>query len=70
MMTFKKQNKRKKYSSTKIKARNILPNPSYLRFKPQDFDKDAFIIDILTSVIQNLNPVGLDRKLETELENN
>ena len=40
-----------------------------MRFKPQDFDKDDFVIGILTCFIQNLNPISSDRKLETEFEN-
>lgn len=60
-------NERKKnvYSSTKIKARNILTNLSYNRFGKQDFQKKSFIVDITTFIIQYLNLIALDRKLET-----
>ena len=59
------EKKKSAYSSTKIKARNILTNLSYNRFGKQDFEKRSFIIDITTFIIQYFNLIGLDRKLET-----
>ena len=56
------------YSNTKVKARNLLTNVSYRRFKQFDFFKDSFVIDILSFLVQNFNPVNLDIKLETEKE--
>ena len=35
-------------SSTKVKARNLLTNLSYRRYKQQDFNNLSFIIDILS----------------------
>ena len=65
----KKETKRKTdYSNTKVKARNLLTNVSYRRFKQSDFYKDSFLIDILSFMVQNFNPVNLDIKLEIEKE--
>ena len=57
--------RRKDYSNTKIKTRNLLTNVSYRRFKQSDFSKSGFIIDILSFLLQNFNPINLDRKLDT-----
>ena len=57
---------RKNYSTTKVKARNLLTDVSYRRFKPTDFNKDNFIVDIMTFLTQNFNPINLDRKLDVE----
>ena len=56
------------YSSTKIKARNMLTNLSYNRFNDSDFQKRSFIINVATFIVQYLNLFSLDRKLETENE--
>ena len=53
-----------KYSSTKVKTRNLLTNVSYRRYKPEDVKKKNFIIDVFSFLTQNLNPTGLNRKLE------
>ena len=47
-----------------------MTNASYRRFKPEDFAKTAFVLDVFTFLVQNLNPIALDRKLETEVERN
>ena len=57
-----------KYSSTKVKTRNLLMNVSYRRYKPEDVEKTNFVIDVFLFSTHNLNPTGLDRKLETSLE--
>ena len=59
---------RKNYSSAKVKARNLLTNVSYRRFKQTDFSKDNFIVDIMTFLTQNFNPINLDRKSDVEKE--
>ena len=65
----KKETKQKSdYSSTKVKARNLLTNVSYSRFKQSGFYKDSFVIDILSFMVQNFNPVNLNIKLEIEKE--
>ena len=65
----KKEMKRKSdYSNTKVKARSLLTNVSYRRFKQSDFLKDSFVIDILSFLVQKFNPVNLDTKLEIEKE--
>ena len=60
--------RRKDYSNTKVKTRNLLTNVSYRRFKQSDFNKDSFIIDILSFLVQNFNPINLERKLDIEKE--
>ena len=60
--------KRKDYSNTKVKTRNLLTNVSYRRFKQTDFNKKKFIVDIMSFLTQNFNPINLDRKLDSEKE--
>ena len=48
------------YNNTKVKARNLLTNVSYRRFKQSDFNTFSFLVDILSFVVQNFNPVNLD----------
>ena len=57
-----------KYSNTKVKTTNLLTNVSYRRYKPEDVEKTNFVINVFFFLTQNLNPTGLDRKLETSLE--
>ena len=57
-----------KYSSTKVRTRNLLMNVSYRRYKPEDVEKTNFVIDVFLFSTHNLNSTGLDRKLETSLE--
>ena len=64
----KKIKRRKDYSNTKVKTRNLLTNVLYRRFKQSDFNKDSFIVDILSFLLQNFNPINLERKLEMEKE--
>ena len=56
------------YSNTKVKTRNLLTNVLYRRFKQSDFNKTNFIVDILSFLVQNFNPINLDIKLDTEKE--
>ena len=56
------------YSNTKVKARNLLTNAAYRRFKQSDFLKDSFIIHLLSFLLQNFNPINLVIKLELEKE--
>ena len=66
-IVLKKQFKRRNdYSKAKVKTRNLLTNVSYRRFKQSDFLKDNFIVDILSFLVQNFNPVNLDIKLDAE----
>ena len=64
----KKMKQRNDYSNTKVKTRNLLTNVSYRRFKQSDFNKTSFIVDILSFLVQNFNPINLDIKLDTEKE--
>ena len=52
---------RKDYSNTKVKTRNLQTNISYGRFKQSDFKKNSFIIDILSFLVQNFNPINLEK---------
>ena len=60
--------RRKDYSNTKVKTRNLLTNVSDSRFKQSDFNKTSFIVDILSFLVQNFNPINLERKLDVEKE--
>ena len=60
--------RRSNYSNTKVKRRNLLTNVSYRRFKQSDFHNSSFIVDILSFLVQNFNPVNLDIKLDLEKE--
>ena len=55
-------------TNTKVKARNFLTNASYRRLKQSDFNTSSFIVDILSFLVQNFNPINLDRKLDNEEE--
>ena len=44
----KKKKKKSNCNSTKVKARNLLTNLSYRRYKQQDFNNVSFIIDTLS----------------------
>ena len=57
-----------KYSNTKVKTKYLLTNVSYRRYKPGGIEKTNFVSDAFSFLTQNLNPTGLDRKLETPLE--
>ena len=56
------------FANTKVKARNLLTNVAYRRFKITDFNKTNFIVDILLFLVHNCNPTNLEFKLETEKE--
>ena len=55
-------------SSTKVKARHLLTNVAYRRYKANDFDHFNFIVDILSFLLQNFNPINLDRKVDQKDE--
>ena len=63
-----KQKTTTKYSNTKVKTGNLLANVSYRRYKSEDVEKTNFGINVFSFLTQNVNPTGLDRKLETPLE--
>ena len=60
--------RRRDYSNTKVKTRNLLTNVSYRRFKQSDFNKASFIVDILSFLVKKVNPISLERKLDIEEE--
>ena len=64
----KEMKKRADYSSTKVKTTNLLYNVSHRPFKQSDFNNQSFIIDILSFMVQNFNPINLYIKLEVEKE--
>ena len=69
MTSFQKKMKRRKdYNNTKVKTRISLTNVSYRSFKQSDFNKNSFLIDILSFLVQNFNPINLERKLDIEKE--
>ena len=59
---------KKKYSSTKVKARNFLTNISYNGIKNKDYENRSFVIDIFAYLILYFNPYNINGKFETELE--
>ena len=59
---------KKKYSSTKVKARNFLTNISYNGIKTKDYENRTFVIDIFAYLILYFNPYNVNGKFETELE--
>ena len=64
------QKKSKPYSNAKVKDRNFLKNIAYRRYKDSDFQKDNFVVDVFSFLIQNLNPTVLDRKFDSDIERN
>ena len=64
----KQVKRRSDYSNAKVKARNLLTNVTYRRFKHSDFMKDSFVIDILSFLVKKFNPINLEIKLEPEKE--
>ena len=62
------EKKKSNYSTTKVKARNLLTNVSYRRFKDSDFENENFIGDLLSFIILYASPIGINRKLDTEDE--
>ena len=59
---------KKKYSSTKVKARNFLTNISYNGIKEKDYENRSFVIDIFAYLILYFNPCNVNGKFETEFE--
>ena len=66
----KKMRQRKDYSNTKVKTRNLLTNVSYRTSKQTGFNKKNFIVNIMSFLTKNFNPINLDRKLDLEKEGN
>ena len=64
----KEMKRRSDYSNTKVKTRNLLTNVSYRRFKQSDFNNPSFIVDSLSFLVPNFNPINLDIKLDMEKE--
>ena len=53
----------RKYTTTRIKSRNLLSGISYVGINKEDFYNENFTCDVYLSVTKNLNPFLLDRKL-------
>ena len=66
--TQKNLKKSKRYSNTKVKARKLLTSIAYRRYKPADFEKSSFVLDIFSFLLENLNPTQLDRKFNSETD--
>ena len=60
----------KKNSTAKVKARNFLTNISYRCYKLKDFKNEAFLIDIYSLVLQNLNTLMINTKFDIENNRN
>ena len=48
----------------------MLTNASYRRFKPEDFEETTFVLDAFTFLVQNSNPIALNRMLKTDVKRN
>ena len=46
------QKKSKPYSNTKVKARHFLTNIACKRYKDSDFQKDNFVVDVFSFLVQ------------------
>ena len=57
---------RKRYSTSKIKARNFLTNIAYRRHKKSNFSNCNFVIDVYSFLLQNVNPLMTDKKFDNE----
>ena len=57
---------RQRYSTTKVKVRNFLTNIAYRRYKKPDFENSNFVIDVYSFLLQNLNPLMIDRKFDND----
>ena len=64
----KEMKRRSDYSNTKVKTINLLTNVSYRRFKQSDFNNPSFIVDSLSFLVPNFNPINLDIKVDMEKE--
>ena len=64
----KERKEKKKYSSTKVKARNFLTNISYNGIKNKDYENETFVIDIFAYLILYFNPYNINGKFETDIE--
>ena len=62
--------RRNDYSNTKVKTKSLLTNVSYRKLKQSDFRNSNFIVDILSFLVQNFNPINLDIKLDRERTRN
>ena len=57
---------RKRYSTTKVRARNFLTNIAYRIYKKSDSNYGNFVTDVYSFLLQNLNPLMIDRKFDNE----
>ena len=56
----------KRYSATKTKARNFLTIIANRRYKISDINSGNFVTDVYSFMLQNLNPLMIDRKFDNE----
>ena len=64
----RERKEKKKYSSTKVKARNFLTNISYNGIKNKDYENKTFVIDIFAYLILYFNPYNINGKFESDIE--
>ena len=53
----------KRYTTTRIKSRNVLSNIAYVDINKEDYYNENFVFDVYLLITKNLNPFSLDRKL-------
>ena len=54
---------RKKYTTTRIKSRNLLSNIAYVGINKEDYYNKNILLDVYLLLTKNLNPFSLDRRL-------
>ena len=54
----------------KLRLKTFLTKISYRRYKPKDFQNNAFVIDVYSFLLQNVNPLMTDRKFDSENDRN
>ena len=56
------------YSPTRVKSRNFLSNISYTEITKGDFYNENFILEVHISLVKNLNPFSLQRKISDKMK--
>ena len=57
----------KKYTTTRIKSRNLLSNIAYVRINKEDYYNKNVIFDVYLLLTKNLNPFSLADKTKYEM---
>ena len=56
-----------KYSPTRVKSRNVLPNIGHNSINMADFYNENFILDVFILLVKNLNLFSLQSKISDKL---